>query len=51
MHFGTFRQGEDADGETVDSLARALEDARPGTMRFWVLYNGAAREVPPLSTH
>jgi L-ascorbate metabolism protein UlaG (beta-lactamase superfamily) len=50
MHFGTFRQGEDVDGEAVDSLARAVEDARPCSLRFWVLYNGAAREVPPLMT-
>jgi L-ascorbate metabolism protein UlaG (beta-lactamase superfamily) len=48
MHFGTFRQGEDLMQEPVDSLARAVNDARPCTVRFWALYNGAAREVPPI---
>ena len=46
MHFGTFRQGDDVDGEAVDSLARAVKEARPCAVRFWALYNGAAREVP-----
>ena len=50
MHFGTFRQGEDRMEEPVDSLARTLKGARPCAVRFWALYNGAAREVPPLST-
>ena len=35
--------------EPVDSLARAVNDARPCTVRFWALYNGAAREVPPIA--
>jgi L-ascorbate metabolism protein UlaG (beta-lactamase superfamily) len=49
MHFGTFRQGEDLMTEPVDSLARAVKEARPCTVRFWALYNGAARDVPPMS--
>jgi len=49
-HFGTFRQGEDAEGDPVDSLALAVKQAWPCTLRFWALYNGAARDVPPLST-
>ena len=49
MHFGTFRQGEDVDGEPVDSLARAVKAAQPCAVRIWALYNGAAREVPPVS--
>jgi L-ascorbate metabolism protein UlaG (beta-lactamase superfamily) len=49
MHFGTFRQGEDTDREAVDSLASALNEARPCAVRFWALSNGAARDVPPLS--
>jgi L-ascorbate metabolism protein UlaG (beta-lactamase superfamily) len=49
MHVGTFRQGEDLMQEPVDSLAQAVRDARPCTVRFWALYNGAAREVPPLA--
>ena len=48
MHFGTFRQGDDVDGEAVDSLAQAVKEARPCAVGFWALYNGAAREVPPL---
>ena len=49
-HFGTFRQGGDAEQDPVDSLAVATKEAWPCTLRFWALYNGAAREVPPLST-
>lgn len=49
MHFGTFRQGEDVDREAVDSLAQAVKEARPCAVRFWALYNGAARDVPPMS--
>ena len=48
-HFGTFRQGKDAEQDPVDSLAAAMREAWPCTIRFWALYNGAAREVPPLS--
>ena len=50
MHFGTFRQGADSDREPVDSLQRALDDARPCTLRFWALRNGESRSVPPLET-
>lgn len=49
MHFGTFRQGGDAEMDPADSLALATREAWPCTIRFWALYNGAAREVPPLS--
>jgi hypothetical protein len=49
IHFGTFRQGEDLEHEPVDSLAEAVKEARPCRVRFWALYNGAAREVPAMS--
>ncbi|MFL5620431.1 MAG: MBL fold metallo-hydrolase [Gemmatimonadaceae bacterium] len=48
MHFGTFRQGADAEREPTDSLAVATREEGPCPVRFWALYNGAAREVPPL---
>ncbi|HKP16155.1 MAG TPA: MBL fold metallo-hydrolase [Gemmatimonadaceae bacterium] len=48
-HFGTFRQGEDTEQDPADSLALATKEAWPCSVRFWALYNGAAREVPPLS--
>jgi L-ascorbate metabolism protein UlaG (beta-lactamase superfamily) len=50
MHFGTFRQGGDDERDPVDSLALATRQAWPCTLRFWALYNGAAREIPPLSS-
>lgn len=48
IHFGTFRQGDDADGEAADSLRAAL---RPlGGARcdawFWAPRNGEHRAVP-----
>ncbi|MEO6528228.1 MAG: MBL fold metallo-hydrolase [Gemmatimonadaceae bacterium] len=48
LHFGTFQQGNDAEHEPVDSLRRAIEDARPCAVRFWALRNGEARAVPPI---
>jgi L-ascorbate metabolism protein UlaG (beta-lactamase superfamily) len=50
MHFGTFRQGGDDEQDPADSLALATREAWPCTIRFWALYNGAARDVPPLSS-
>ena len=51
IHFGTFRQGSDADGEPQDSLRAALRplggDACDGW--FWALRNGASRMVPEAS--
>ena len=48
IHFGTFRQGDDADREPVDSLREAL--AALGRPRcdewFWALRNGEARTLP-----
>jgi L-ascorbate metabolism protein UlaG (beta-lactamase superfamily) len=50
MHFGTFRQGGDTEQDPADSLALATREAWPCTIRFWALYNGAARQIPPLSS-
>jgi L-ascorbate metabolism protein UlaG (beta-lactamase superfamily) len=50
MHFGTFRQGGDDERDPADSLAFAIRQARPCTIRFWALNNGAAREIAPLSS-
>jgi L-ascorbate metabolism protein UlaG (beta-lactamase superfamily) len=48
IHFGTFRQGDDADREPVDSLRAAL--ATLGRRRceewFWALRNGETRTLP-----
>jgi hypothetical protein len=48
IHFGTFRQGDDADREPLDSLHAAL--AALGRSRceewFWALRNGEHRTLP-----
>jgi L-ascorbate metabolism protein UlaG (beta-lactamase superfamily) len=46
VHFGTFRQGDDAQDEPVDSLRAALAERGPCAPRFWALRNGEARMVP-----
>jgi L-ascorbate metabolism protein UlaG (beta-lactamase superfamily) len=51
MHFGTFRQGDDAQEEPVDSLRAALRTLSARSTcapRFWMLGNGEARTVPPV---
>lgn len=45
MHFGTFPLADDGEGEPVEELGRAVQDA-PG-IRFWVLGFGEGRDVPP----
>jgi L-ascorbate metabolism protein UlaG (beta-lactamase superfamily) len=51
IHFGTFRQGDDADGEAVDSLRRALLPLGGAACDSWftALRNGGHRDVPPLA--
>ena len=48
IHFGTFRQGDDADGEPVDSLRAALATLGKGRCEkwFWALRNGETRTLP-----
>jgi L-ascorbate metabolism protein UlaG (beta-lactamase superfamily) len=45
IHFGTFAQADDGDGEPVAELERAL-GAAPSPPRFWVLRQGEGRLVP-----
>lgn len=48
IHFGTFRQGDDADREPVDSLRAALATlgGRGCENWFWALRNGETRTLP-----
>jgi L-ascorbate metabolism protein UlaG (beta-lactamase superfamily) len=50
MHFGTFRQGGDSDGEALDSLRVAIGDEGPCAQRFWALRNGQSWQVPTLDS-
>lgn len=48
IHFGTFRQGDDADGEAVDSLRRALLPLGGAACDAWfrAMRNGEHADVP-----
>lgn len=49
IHFGTFRQGDDADGEPLDSLQRALAPLGTGCQSwFRAVRNGEHVVVPPM---
>jgi L-ascorbate metabolism protein UlaG (beta-lactamase superfamily) len=50
VHFGTFRQGDDAQNEPVDSVHAALAVRGPCAPRFWTFRNGEARLVPRADT-
>jgi L-ascorbate metabolism protein UlaG (beta-lactamase superfamily) len=50
FHFGTFRQGDDADRDAPDSLALAIAKARPCEVHFWALRNGEARFIPTMKS-
>jgi hypothetical protein len=50
LHFGTFRQGDDADGEPADSLRAALAPLGGAACEawFWAPRNGDSRVIPAM---
>jgi L-ascorbate metabolism protein UlaG (beta-lactamase superfamily) len=50
IHFGTFRQGDDADGEPADSLRAALAPLGGAACEawFWAPRNGDSRVIPAM---
>jgi L-ascorbate metabolism protein UlaG (beta-lactamase superfamily) len=50
IHFGTFAQGDEGDGEAERKLRETLEEL-PGTPRFDVLHNGESWAAPAAATN